>query len=64
MATPGVNLDALAILQADDLSKLTKILQGPAAARTAYEPPIPPTPTKNKSPHIPVISAGEDEAIL
>ena len=42
---PGINLEALASLQADELSKFIESLQGLAVERTAGEPPAPPTPT-------------------
>ena len=64
MAAPGVNIEALTILQADNLSKLIESLQGFAVAMTAKEPPAPPTPTQSTPPHIPTTIAGEDEAIL
>ena len=46
MATPGMNIDALASLQADELRKLIKSLQGLAASRQeeaipTQQPPIP-----------------------
>ena len=61
MATPGVNLEALASLQADELRKLTENLQGLAAARTAAAKPTPPAP---QAPHIPATTEREEEAIL
>ena len=60
MATPGVNLEALANLQADELIKLIEILQGLAASRTEGAP----TPTTPRRPNTPTTSAGEEEAIL
>ena len=60
MANPGINLEALENFQTDDLRKLIESLQGLAAARTGDDAkPAVPNP-----PHIPVITAGEEEAIL
>ena len=60
MATPGVNLESLANLQAEELIKLIEILQGLAASRTEGAP----TPTTPRRPNTPTTSAGEEEAIL
>ena len=60
MATPGVNLDALANLQADKLRKLIESLQGLAASRTERTPTLA-TPQR---PPIPATAVGEEEAIL
>ena len=61
MATPGANIEALASLQAYELSKITEIIQGLVAARTAKEKPTPPT---SQAPHIPATIAGEDKTII
>ena len=58
MATPGVNLEALANFQAWDLQKLIKNLQGLAAARTET------TSSARQPPHVSVATTGEEEAIL
>ena len=42
MATPGMNLDALASLQADELQKLIESLQGIAAPRQEETAPTQP----------------------
>ena len=60
MATPGVNLDALENLQAEELRKLIEILQGLAAPRTKGAL----TPKALRHPHTPTTAAGEVEAIL
>ena len=60
MATPGVNMDALANLQADELRKLIESLQDLAASRTEKTP----TPTAPQPPPIPATAAGEEELIL
>ena len=60
MATLGVNLEALANLQEDDLRKLIEILQGLAAAITGDDT----TPTDSQTPHIPATTAGEEESML
>ena len=56
MATLGVNLEALANLQEDDLRKLIESLQGLAAASTWDDT----TPTAPQTPHIPATTAGEE----
>ena len=48
MDTPGANLEAMANLQADELQKIIKSLQGIAASRTGTN-----TPTAPQPPHIP-----------
>ena len=60
MATPGVNLDALANLQADDLRKIIESLQCLAASRTE----VAPTQTTPRLPPTPTTAAGGEEAIL
>ena len=60
MDTPGVNLDALANLQADETRKLIESLQGLAASRTEGAP----TPTTPRRPPAPTAAAGEEEAIM
>ena len=56
MATPGMNLDALFSLQADELQKLIESLQGLAASRQEEA-----TPTRQ--PRIPDSAPEEEEAI-
>ena len=60
MSIPGVNLEALANLQVDNLRKLIEILQGLAASRTEETP----TPTAPSPPPVPATEAGGEEAIL
>ena len=60
MATPGMNLDALANLQEDELRNIIESLQGLAASRTEGTP----TPTISQLPPTPATSVGEEEAIL
>ena len=60
MATPGVNLDALANLQTDELRNLIESLQGLSASRTEENPTL----TAPQPPPIPVTAAGGKEAIL
>ena len=60
MATPGVNLEALANLQADEIRKLIKSLQGLAAARTGKNT----APTAPQPPPIPATTVRQEEAIL
>ena len=64
MAPLGVNLEALASLQADELINLIESLRFLAAARTAEEAPAPPAPTQPTAPQIPTTTAGEDKAII
>ena len=59
MNTPGVNLDALANLQADELKKLTESLKGLAASSKEGTP----TPETPQRPPIPATGAGEEEVI-
>ena len=58
MATSGASLKALVNLQADELQKIIKILQGLAAARTGT------TQTAQQPPHVPAATTGEEEGIL
>ena len=56
MATPGMNLDALSSLQADELRKLIESIQGLAASRQEET-----TPTRQPPVHASATS--EEEAI-
>ena len=56
MATPGMNLDDLANLQADELQKLVEILQGLAASRQEEATPTQQPPVLASAP-------AEEEAI-
>ena len=60
MATPVMTLDALAILQVDELRNLIKSLQGLAASMTEGSQ----TPATPRRPPTPTAVAGEEEAIL
>ena len=55
MATPGINLDAMASLKTDELQKLIEILQGLAASRQEEAP--------TRQPPIPASTIVEEEAI-
>ena len=60
MATPDVNIEALANLQEDELRKLIEILQGLVASRTGVNT----APTSPQPPRTPTTTVGEEEAIL
>ena len=65
MAYQGFNIEALAGLQAKNLSKLIEILQGLAAGMTSNNPPnsppAPAPPAQTTEPNIPATAVREEE---